>query len=181
MANTKDSKQKTKEVAKLSKNGKNRGEAVPEDNAKMYNQLKIEQEELWRITHQLYSEVDKIRATSNSTRVELVGVLEKLAEVQTSSFSPPSEEGAGGISDDMILIRKEINDNAEKVKEVEEVLKMLKGEDIPNLLKAKERAIVEKVASYVQELKDLVSKKQKSSAGRRLSDKNLSGTTSPKK
>ena len=148
--------------------GKKRAKKSSAGNMDMYNQLKSEQEELWRITHKLYSELEKISAASNSTRVDLAEALGILAEVQTSS-SPPPELGTvlgEGAIEDIASMKRELDDNVRKTNDMMETLTSLKEEDIPSMLRAKEQAIVQKVSDYVNELKELVNKKQKSQSGR---------------
>ena len=130
----------------------------------MYNELKSEQEELWRITHKLYSEVERIGSVSNSTRVDLVEVLDKLAQVQSSSGD--ENVHGKGTRENILSMKREVDDNTEKVNNMTEALATLVNEDIPSMLKVKEKAIVEKVAGYVKELKELVNTKQKSQRGR---------------
>ena len=151
-------------------NGKMTGKKSSGVSVDMYNQLKKEQEELWRITHQLYSEVEKVGVVSNGTRQDLIGVLAQLADISSSisSSSSSSEKreeekegvGGGGIDEDIASMKNDIDEHTEKIDTLIELISTLKEEEIPSMLKAKEKAIVERVSAYVKELKALVAKKE---------------------
>ncbi len=160
----KQGKETNNKVDQSQSNGKNRVKNPSEGNMNMYNELKSEQEELWRITHKLYSEVERVGSVSNSTRVDLVEVLDKLAQVQSSSGD--ENVHGKGTRENILSMKREVDDNTEKINNMTEALATLVNEDIPSMLKVKEKAIVEKVAGYVKELKELVNTKQKSQRGR---------------
>ena len=62
-------------------------------------------------------------------------------------------------------MKRELDDNVKKINSMMETVTSLKDVDIPNMLRSKEKAIVQKVAEYVNELKELVNKKQRSQSG----------------
>lgn len=112
--------------------------------------LKNEQEELWRISHQIYTEyTQKISSISNAT--------EKLLQ-QTSDIDNQIKT----LEDVQTQILTKIQEESYRTTEIKEIF-------IPTILQQRDNEITQKIAKYIAELKILIGpgKSKKPSSGKK--------------
>ena len=128
---------------------------------KMYNELKSELEELWRITHQIYTELEKIGSLSNSTDATLNRALNRLKSIEDMTSLRAETDGGEGDMNFRKLCSELEQRLGEETALLAEAIEVLRNEELPEMLHSHEKALTTKVSAYVEQIKSLIKSKEK--------------------
>jgi hypothetical protein len=111
--------------------------------------LKVEQDELWRVTHQIYTEFNEKISTLVSAKEE--------AQLQMTTLTEKLSIVDGRLEDSIGSLKAEVDDKTDKISEIVYQLKA----DLPISLEEHDQKVIAKVLKYVQEIKAAISSRKK--------------------